>query len=60
MQNNNEVAPESTKGTGNRKERRQGRKVSDQSSSTTSPSKRKDSIPKKDKWVAYFGFIALL
>ncbi|XP_059612441.1 protein unc-80 homolog isoform X4 [Phlebotomus argentipes] len=34
---------------GGRRERRHGRKVSDLSSSQTSPSRRKDSIPRKDK-----------
>ncbi|XP_052902471.1 protein unc-80 homolog [Anopheles moucheti] len=40
---------ESTKGTTRRDRSKQGRKVSDQSSSQTSPSKRKDSVTKRDR-----------
>lgn len=38
--------------TGTRRDRnKQGRKVSDQSSSQTSPSRRKDSITKRDRYI---------
>ncbi|XP_041761318.1 protein unc-80 homolog isoform X1 [Anopheles merus] len=40
---------ESAKGTTRRERSKQGRKVSDQSSSQTSPSKRKDSVTKRDR-----------
>lgn len=41
-------------GQGDKKDKQRGRKVSDQTSSQTSPIRRKDSLGKRDKWVVKY------